>query len=260
MDIHKKESVILKELRKSKGVNQSEIAALLGVTPQAYQKYEYGTAELTHENLCKLADFYGCSTDYLLGRDAPAPVTIEKLLADKKDMTELEKRFILVYIRLDKKHRNAFVNALAEAAGEEDTENGDIPERKTIEIPFTPNRASAGRGEWLDDLKTYPIRVYADIDSENADFAVQVEGDSMEPDYPDGCLVLVELKDSMKPDHGTVGLFILNGDGYIKQYREFPDRLHSLNPDYDDIILTQEDNFRYVGKVIGIAEVPDDKT
>ena len=251
---------ILKELRNKRKLSAQEVADGCEISLGVYKAYESGQRNVGVPALCKLADFYGCSTDYLLGRDAPAPVTIEKLLADKKDMTELEKRFILVYIRLDKKHRNAFVNALAEAAGEEDTENGDIPERKTIEIPFTPNRASAGRGEWLDDLKTYPIRVYADIDSENADFAVQVEGDSMEPDYPDGCLVLVELKDSMKPDHGTVGLFILNGDGYIKQYREFPDRLHSLNPDYDDIILTQEDNFRYVGKVIGIAEVPDDKT
>ena len=251
---------IIKDLREKRDITAREVSEAIGVSTSAYLNYERGERQPNFETLCKLADFYGCSTDYLLGRDAPAPVTLEKLLADKKDMTELEKRFILVYIRLDKKHRNAFVNALAEAAGEENAENGDIPERKTIEIPFTPNRASAGRGEWLDDLKTYPIRVYADIDSENADFAVQVEGDSMEPDYPDGCLVLVELKDSMKPDHGTVGLFILNGDGYIKQYREFPDRLHSLNPDYDDIILTQEDNFRYVGKVIGIAEVPDDKT
>lgn len=253
-------NVRFKEIRENNKLTQQECAELLGITLRAWQTYEQGQREPKYDLLCKIADHFKVSVDYLLGRDVPPPMTFEQLLADKKDMTELEKRFILVYIRLDKKHRNAFVNALAEAAGEEDTENGDIPERKTIEIPFTPNRASAGRGEWLDDLKTYPIRVYADIDSENADFAVQVEGDSMEPDYPDGCLVLVELKDSMKPDHGTVGLFILNGDGYIKQYREFPDRLHSLNPDYDDIILTQEDNFRYVGKVIGIAEVPDDKT
>ena len=253
-------TVRFKEIREQSGLTQKECADNFDVTLRAWQSYEQGISEPKYDLLCKIADYFNVTTDYLLGREAPPPVTFEKLLADKKDMTELEKRFILVYIRLDKKHRNAFVNALAEAAGEEDAENGDIPERKTIEIPFTPNRASAGRGEWLDDLKTYPIRVYADIDSENADFAVQVEGDSMEPDYPDGCLVLVELKDSMKPDHGTVGLFILNGDGYIKQYREFPDRLHSLNPDYDDIILTQEDNFRYVGKVIGIAEVPDDKT
>lgn len=69
MDMKIKRGQILKELRKMKGLNQSDLAVMLNVSLQAYQKYEYGTAEPTFNNLSKLADFYGVTTDFLLGRD-----------------------------------------------------------------------------------------------------------------------------------------------------------------------------------------------
>ena len=74
MDIKIKRGQILKDLRKSKGLNQSELASMLEISNQAYQKYEYGTAEPNYDTLCKLADFYGVTTDYLLGRD-PNPLS-----------------------------------------------------------------------------------------------------------------------------------------------------------------------------------------
>lgn len=71
MSIKFERGQMLKELRKARGLNQSELADYLNVSNQAYQKYEYGTAEPNYDNLCKLADFYGVSTDYLLGREPP---------------------------------------------------------------------------------------------------------------------------------------------------------------------------------------------
>ena len=59
----------LKECRKTKGVTQKEVADFLGMTDRAYQNYEYGNSEAPYETLAKLADFFGVSTDYLLGRD-----------------------------------------------------------------------------------------------------------------------------------------------------------------------------------------------
>ena len=69
LDMKVKRGQILKELRKQKSLNQSALAEFMGVSVQAYQKYEYGTAEPTFDSLCKLADFYSVSTDYLLGRE-----------------------------------------------------------------------------------------------------------------------------------------------------------------------------------------------
>lgn len=59
----------LKELRKAKGTTQKAMAEYIGITEQAYQKYEYGKREPNHETTIKIADFFNVSTDYLLGRD-----------------------------------------------------------------------------------------------------------------------------------------------------------------------------------------------
>ena len=58
----------LKELRKSKSLTQKSMAEFLDMVEQAYQKYEYGTREPNHETTIKIADFFGVSVDYLLGR------------------------------------------------------------------------------------------------------------------------------------------------------------------------------------------------
>lgn len=51
-----------------KGVTQKAMAEYLGITEQAYQKYEYAMREPNHETTVKLADYFDVSTDYLLGR------------------------------------------------------------------------------------------------------------------------------------------------------------------------------------------------
>lgn len=59
----------LRNLRKLNGKTQEEVAKFLNTTQTTYSKYELGIHEPTLETLCKLADFYGVSVDYLIGRD-----------------------------------------------------------------------------------------------------------------------------------------------------------------------------------------------
>lgn len=55
-------------LRKEKGLSQNAVAKEIKVAPRAYQNYEYGTAEPRLSTLIRIADFYGVSLDYLVGR------------------------------------------------------------------------------------------------------------------------------------------------------------------------------------------------
>ena len=59
----------LKPLRKGKGLTQAKMAELLGCTSRHYQKIEYGTINLPTTTLIFLADYFGVTTDYLLGRE-----------------------------------------------------------------------------------------------------------------------------------------------------------------------------------------------
>lgn len=58
----------IRNLREDNDYRQKDIASVLNVSQNTYSQYENGVIELTAENLIKLADFYGVSVDYLLGR------------------------------------------------------------------------------------------------------------------------------------------------------------------------------------------------
>lgn len=58
----------MKDLREDHDLNQKELAKILNLSQRSYSHYENGTRKIPLDILVALADFYGCSTDYLLGR------------------------------------------------------------------------------------------------------------------------------------------------------------------------------------------------
>ncbi len=58
----------LVQLRKAKNITQKEMADFLLTSQQTYSRYEKGTREPDIETLIKLADYFGVTVDYLLGK------------------------------------------------------------------------------------------------------------------------------------------------------------------------------------------------
>lgn len=58
----------LRDLREKMNLSQKQIAEILGMSQTGYSKYETGENDIPTHTLIKLADFYGTSTDYILGR------------------------------------------------------------------------------------------------------------------------------------------------------------------------------------------------
>lgn len=124
------------------------------------------------------------------------------------------------------------------------------PEKKQpmYSIRHSIYKVSAGIGFMLDDNNAWEtISVPDSPEARRADFALTITGDSMEPIYFGGDIVLVEECDAL--DEGEVGIYIVNGDGYIKKYGG--DRLISLNEKYKDIEFKTNDTIKCVGRVIG---------
>ena len=64
----------IRELREDRDWSQANVAKELNCSQQVYSNYELGQRDIPTEVLLRLADFYGTSVDYLLGRtDEPAP-------------------------------------------------------------------------------------------------------------------------------------------------------------------------------------------
>lgn len=85
----------IKELRLSKNLSQKELAEILGCNQTAVGKYERGQLEPNITTLNQLADFFGCSIDYLVGReDDFGNVSISSSPSDlSKDEKTLLERF-----------------------------------------------------------------------------------------------------------------------------------------------------------------------
>ncbi len=81
----------------------------------------------------------------------------------------------------------------------------------------------------------------------HTDVVITVSGNSMFPTFCDGDELMVEYTSQIKD--GEIGIFVVNGEGYVKEYRQ--DGLHSHNPQYKTIHPTQDDDFRCIGRVLG---------
>lgn len=114
----------LKELRKSKGISQEQAANALNISVRAYQNYEYGQREPNIEMIFKLADFYGVTTDYLLGRETGEPETLDKLVGEF-NMSALEKEILDNYLSLPKEMRGDLMEFLKKSVQKVMDESGD---------------------------------------------------------------------------------------------------------------------------------------
>lgn len=128
----------------------------------------------------------------------------------------------------------------------------EVEEESTIynvrPLRLSEQPASAGRGTYLGPEAFRTIMVQKNDLTDRALFAVPVSGNSMEPTYHDGDILIVEKAEEIRM--GEIGIFTLDGEGYVKEFGE--DKLISLNPEYDPIPLNESVVLN--GKVSGILE------
>ena len=117
-------------------------------------------------------------------------------------------------------------------------------------LPVYLQPASAGTGQWLDDDLSEEMEVDDSVPA-NAEFGVRLAGDSMSPRFADGQIVWARKAENA--ENGEIVLCVLNDQGYCKKlYRnERGVFLLSLNPKYDPIPITEADEFRIMGRVVG---------
>lgn len=58
----------IRDLREDRDLTQKQVATVLNCSQQVYSNYELGQRDLPTAVLLPLADYYGVSTDYILGR------------------------------------------------------------------------------------------------------------------------------------------------------------------------------------------------
>lgn len=113
-------------------------------------------------------------------------------------------------------------------------------------IRYYQRTASAGPGQVLfDDIPVDLIKIPDIDDYRRVAYAVGVNGDSMEPEYHDSDILLVEPAVNLMI--GEIGIFYVDGNTYVKELGH--GELLSFNPDYDPIPLNEDS--RCMGRVVG---------
>lgn len=260
----------IKAARLKKGYTQSELAELLGYKSRSsINKIEVEGRDIPRSSIVKFAQVLDVTPSYLMGWEEPKlknidfdisvddskPITKESVINALDDAKNLflqasEELHLKMYRILDEYGKQA-VDGLLKIEYERCTTVEDLKEEEpTITINHSTYKVSAGTGFELGEGDSWEtIEVPDSPETRKADFALTIQGDSMEPVYFDGDIVLVKEQPSV--DIGEIGIFTINGDGYIKKYGG--DRLISLNAVYDDIIFSEHDDdcIRCIGKVIG---------
>ncbi len=221
---------ILEQKRKERGLLQAELAALLAdegilVSKHAVSKWE---SDKTLPNaqqflaLCRELKIYDVLGEFLGEADEL-----------RTGLNELGKKRLREYARL-LRGSEAF-RAIEQA-----------PLRV---LPLYDLAVSAGTGQFLDGENYEMMECGVEV-PEGAHFGVRIAGNSMEPRYHDGQTIWVRQQRSLMS--GEIGIFLYDGDAYLKKLvaEDGQVKLHSLNPAYEDIVVSSALPLRVLGKVL----------
>ena len=229
----------IKKYRNIKGMTQQDIADALGESSgRVIYNWEKGIGRPDCDKLAKLCDLLGVSADELIGC---------KSMAQRPTATEWNT--LQKYRALDE-HGKEVVDYLIDSEYKRVAALTRKPKPRMLKIDWFTLLASAGTGNILDSELAEELLVPESAEAEQADFVISVGGDSMEPTYHDGDKVFVEKCDTVEV--GEVGIFVVNGDVYIKELGN--KGLISHNEKYKPIRIGENDSVYCCGRVIGIVE------
>ena len=227
----------IREARLAKNLKQEDLATLVGVKSlAAVSSWERGVAKPDCMVLKKICEILDVSPDQLLGYNGDTPTATEwNTIKKYRTLDEYGKKAVNGILDIE------YERALAARANKQ--------KARMLKLDYYSLPVSAGTGNFLDSEEPEEIYVEDTPEAEEADFVVSVSGNSMEPTYHDGDKVLVSKQDSI--DFGAIGIFIVNGEAFIKALGV--NRLISHNESYKPIALRQGDSVYCCGKVIGVA-------
>ena len=215
----------LKARRKELKLTQKDIADQLGVSYQAYSAWERGVKQPSREKVKLLEQF---------------------LNAPKGYFTELE--IVRLYKTLSDEGKDQALSYVRKLVQKDQCKNIVSISEKLYEY-HVYEKMSAGIGSSVYNDQNYDT-VYFHEELAH-DFASWISGDSMEPKYQNGSVALI--RETGFDYDGAVYAVVCNSQTYIKRvFREENSlRLVSINPKYEDIFLSYDEEPRIVGIIVG---------
>lgn len=228
----------VRHYRTLRKIEQKELARQLNITPNSVSNWECGRSRPDVSLLPELCRVLEITPFELMGMHNPAVYSEhERLHMDK-------------YRKLAGRDRYLVDNMMDSMLVMREAENSP----KLIRLPYFEKPLAAGIGDPTEfEGLSEEIYLYETDEYRRADYVFRVNGDSMEPDYRSGDLVLVErVPSGLTLQEGEIGAFIVGNEMYIKEYRA--DGLHSLNKKYDVLKFDADQAVYLIGKVLTVLD------
>lgn len=224
--------------REQMGMEQKELAMRLGVSANTLSNWETGVSKPNVNMVVPICGALGISLYKLFGLEEPAA-----------GFDKAEQDMVSAYRGLSPYHKRAVADLIHTLNEAEEAEA--VPE--LTRLIYFSRQLAAGIGDPTEfEEEGEPIYLYSSEKAERADYVFTVNGESMEPEYRNGDMVLIKkYPDCGEIRSGQVGAFMVGNETYIKEYR--PDGLHSFNPRYKPLRFGEEESVYCIGRVIGTA-------
>ncbi len=231
----------IKFFREKLGMEQKALAAQIGVTFNAVSNWECGRSRPDLNLIPAICEALHISLYDLYGMPAP-----------EDSLTLREQTLVDGYRRLNPGHQYAIDKAVETLQFVQST----AAQSEMKKLLFFSRSLAAGAADPTEfEQDAEPYYLYASPEVRRSDYVFNVNGDSMEPDYENGDLVLVErVPSGLKLQEGEIGAFIVGNEMYIKEYRA--DGLHSLNKKYDVLKFDADQAVYLIGRVLTVLD-PD---
>lgn len=253
----------IKEIKSERKMTNEALSKSSGIPLGTLSKLLAGISDSVKlSNIVAICDALDCSLDYIVSGipENTNNFTLEgdeiRLVEEYRRLDSHGKELVMMVAGKERERVSRVEYAPAPAARRESAiitapitrryrDSGAFGGKLDIDLYDLP--VSAGTGEYLDSANAEKISVNRTPATEGADYALRISGNSMEPKYHNGDILLVETADSVEV--GELGIFILDGNGYFKVYGG--DCLISLNPEYGKIMLKDFGEVVCLGKVRG---------
>lgn len=199
----------MQEQRERLGLSQAALAKLLGVSQSTIGNYEAGISFPKEDVMLRLFDCL--NTD-------PNTLFQDSFRSGGEVLTSGEKQLVKRYRGLSPKGRETVRSVVDALCSYRDELEESREEREPRVIPLYRSPAAAGYAAPVfgEDFDSIPV---TDDVPQAAEFAVRIQGDSMEPYIADDSVVYVN-RDPLAP--GDVGIFCVDGEMFCKQYYKDP--------------------------------------
>ena len=236
----------LNKLKQEKGYNQQDIVKGSGISQSTLSQYFAGKRLPSKKNAEILADFFEVPIEVIDPRLSNSPVPTTSPIQSIYDQLEPPRQGkVLTYAE----------RQLDEQKNEDKTKKNEVSENiiRLDDYRQTTHRrvtgvVSAGSGSMQDDDLDMEVSFYEDEIPDDYDAIAYVVGNSMEPKIKNGDYLFI--KNTPQVDYNTIGIFQVDGANYVKKLRQ--GYLESLNPDYEDIHLDENNDIRTIGEVVSI--------